>query len=42
MSQFLIYEVKAALILTAFYLGFKLFLSSEKIHRFNRLVLLLS
>ena len=42
MSQFLIYEVKAALILTAFYLGFKLFLSSEKMHRFNRLVLLLS
>lgn len=42
MLTFLIYELKVAAILAAFYLCFKCFLSREKMHRTNRIVLVLT
>lgn len=42
MFAFIIYELKVAVILAAFYLCFKCFLSKEKLHRFNRIVLITS
>ena len=42
MLAFLIYELKVAAILAAFYLCFKCFLSREKMHRTNRIVLVLT
>ncbi|MCQ2273106.1 MAG: M56 family metallopeptidase [Bacteroidales bacterium] len=40
MFAFIIYELKVAVILAAFYLCFKCFLSQEKLHRVNRVVLI--
>ncbi len=40
MAIFFIYSIKVALCLVAFYLFYKLFLSRETFHRFNRAVLL--
>ena len=40
MFAFIIYELKVAVILAAFYLCFKCFLSQEKLHRVNRIVLI--
>lgn len=40
MSTFFIYEMKAAVILTAFYLCYKLLLSKDTLHRLNRIILL--
>ena len=40
MSPFVLFEVKAALILAAFHLGYRLLLSREKLLGFNRAVLL--
>lgn len=40
MYQFILYEAKAAVILAVFYLGFKWLLSTEKLHRLNRIVLM--
>lgn len=39
MYNFIIYQLKAAIILAVFYLCFKFFLSHEKMHRVNRIVL---
>lgn len=39
MQQFLIYEGKVAVIMTVFYLFFRVMLSKEKLHRLNRAVL---
>jgi TonB family protein len=39
MHAFIVYELKAAAILAAFYLFYKLLLSREKLHRLNRIVL---
>lgn len=39
MFAFILYELKVAVILAAFYLCFKAFLSKEKLHRVNRIVL---
>ena len=40
MTELLIYQGKAALALTAFYIFYRLLLSKETFHRFNRIVLL--
>lgn len=40
MLSFIIYELKVALLLAAFYLCFKLFLSSDNLHRLNRAILI--
>ena len=40
MTEFLIYQGKAALALVAFYIFYRLLLSKETFHRFNRMVLL--
>lgn len=40
MFAFITYELKVAAVLAAFYLCFKCFLSQEKLHRFNRAVLI--
>ena len=40
MFAFIIYELKVAVILVVFYLCFKCFLSQEKLHRVNRIVLI--
>ena len=42
MNAFILYELKVAVILTAFYLCFKLLLSREKLHRMNRIVIIAS
>lgn len=42
MFAFIVYELKVAAILAAFYLCFKLLLSKEKLHRVNRMVLIAS
>ncbi len=42
MFAFIVYELKVAVILAAFYLCFKLLLSKEKLHRVNRMVLIAS
>lgn len=39
MQQFLIYEVKVAVIMAVFFLFFRAFLSKESLHRLNRVVL---
>ena len=39
MFAFIVYELKVAAILAAFYLCFKLLLSKEKLHRVNRMVI---
>lgn len=39
MPQFLVYEVKVAVVMAVFYLFFRLLLSREKLHRLNRCVL---
>ena len=40
MTEFLIYQGKAAVVLAAFYMFYRLLLSKESFHRFNRIVLL--
>ena len=40
MSTFIIYEMKAAVILSVFYLCYKLLLSKDTLHRLNRIILL--
>ncbi len=40
MLTFIIYELKVAATLITFYLCFKCFLSQEKMHRVNRIVIL--
>lgn len=40
MTTFLLYEIKVAIILTVFYLFYRLLLSKETLHRLNRAVLL--
>ena len=40
MLTFIIYELKVAVTLITFYLCFKCFLSQEKMHRVNRIVIL--
>ena len=40
MTELLIYQGKAALALVAFYIFYRLLLSKETFHRFNRIVLL--
>ena len=40
MTEFLIYQGKAAVVLAAFYMFYRLQLSKETFHRFNRIVLL--
>ncbi len=40
MQDFIIYQIKAAVIMAVFYMFFRLFLSKETFHRFNRIVLL--
>ena len=40
MFAFILYELKVAVLLAAFYLCFKSFLSKEKLHRVNRIVLI--
>jgi len=40
MTEFLIYQGKAAVVLAAFYMFYRLLLSKETFHRFNRIVLL--
>ena len=40
MTEFLIYQVKAAIALAVFYMFYRLLLSKETFHRFNRIVLL--
>ena len=42
MTAYIMYELKVAVILAAFYLCFKLLLSREKLHRLNRSVLVAS
>lgn len=42
MNAFILYVLKVAVILTAFYLCFKLLLSREKLHRMNRIVIIAS
>lgn len=42
MNAFILYELKVAVILTAFYLCFKLLLSRENLHRMNRIVIIAS
>lgn len=40
MTEFLIYQGKTAVILGVFYMFYRLLLSKETFHRFNRIVLL--
>lgn len=40
MTEFLIYQGKTAIALAVFYLFYRLLLSKETFHRFNRIVLL--
>ena len=40
MTEFLIYQGKAAVVLAAFYMFYRLLLSKDTFHRFNRIVLL--
>ncbi len=40
MTEFIIYQGKTAIVLAAFYIFYRLLLSKETIHRFNRIVLL--
>ena len=40
MMEFLIYDLKVALLVAAFYMFYRLLLSHETFHRTNRLVLL--
>ena len=40
MTEFLIYQGKAAIVLAVFYMFYRLLLSKETFHRFNRIVLL--
>ena len=40
MTEFLIYQGKAAIALAVFYMFYRLLLSKETFHRFNRIVLL--
>ena len=40
MTDFLIYQGKAAVALAVFYMFYRLLLSKETFHRFNRIVLL--
>ena len=40
MTEFLIYQGKAAVVLAAFYMFYRLLLNKETFHRFNRIVLL--
>ena len=40
MAEFLIYQGKAAIALAVFYMFYRLLLSKETFHRFNRIVLL--
>lgn len=40
MTDFLIYQGKAAIALAVFYMFYRLLLSKETFHRFNRIVLL--
>ena len=40
MTEFIIYQGKAAIVLAVFYMFYRLLLSKETIHRFNRIVLL--
>lgn len=42
MADFLIYLIKGAALLTVFYIFFRLLLSKETFHRFNRVVLLMT
>ncbi|MCQ2146298.1 MAG: TonB family protein [Bacteroidales bacterium] len=42
MFEFVMYELKVAVILAAFYLCFKVLLCNEKMHRMNRIVLILT
>ena len=39
MSSFLLYEAKVALLLAVFYIGYRVLLSHETLHRLNRIVL---
>ena len=39
MSSFLLYEAKVALLLAVFYIGYRVLLSHETLHRLNRVVL---
>ena len=39
MQQFLIYEIKVAIVMATFYMFYRLMLSREKLHRLNRCVL---
>mgnify|MGYP000787954869 CR=1 FL=1 len=41
MNEFVLYNLKAGACLAGFYLFYKLLLSRETLHRFNRIVLLL-
>ena len=40
MTEFLVYDVKAAVLVAVFYLFYRLLLAHETLHRLNRLVLL--
>lgn len=42
MTEFLIYECRAAVTMAAFYMFYRLFLSKETLHAFNRTVLLVT
>ena len=42
MTAFLIYELKVALLITAFYACWRLFLASQTCHKQNRMILILS
>ena len=39
MWSFLVYEIKVALLLAVFYIGYRVLLSHETLHRLNRVVL---
>ena len=40
MEAFLLYQIKVAVLLAVFYLGYRLLLGRETFHRFNRIVLI--
>ena len=40
MTEFLIYQGKTAVILAVFYMFYRLLLSKDTFHRFNRIILL--
>jgi hypothetical protein len=42
MSAYLSYQIEVALLLIAFYLCFKCFLSRERMHRVNRIIIILT